>query len=344
MIYKTAAICKEAYVNNSSAQLAFRFLLLLAAITAPALSRNANAADRVRIGLTTKDFGYLPIFVGIRAGYFADEGLDPQWIVVRSNVTTSALIAGELDVAASAGSAMRTAARGADLKAIFFPYQRCTFVFMGAPEIKTVQDLKGKVIGNNAPGSSTELAAKMVLEHHGLNPQKDVTFFLAGGAETAVLAMQQGLIHARPLNPDAAFLLKKKGFNVLAVLADVGPWPWAGYATSGAKLTQERYKIKRWVRAMVKSVLHMVNRREDTIRIALLEFNHPRDVVEEALNVSLKAIDRTNPGGASQESLRKNIEQTVAEPLNLKEPPPISKLVDFSLLNEAQQELGLKNK
>ncbi|HSE86695.1 MAG TPA: ABC transporter substrate-binding protein [Candidatus Binatia bacterium] len=330
--------------NSLLNRLAIRSLILLTVAASLAASRDVGGAERIRIGLSTKDFGYLPLFVGIRAGYFADEGLDPQWIVVRSNVTTSALIAGELDVAASAGSAMRTAARGADLKAIYFPYQRCTFVLMGAPGIKTVQDLKGKVIGNNAPGSTTELAAKMVLEHHGLNPQKDVKFFLAGGAETAVLAMQQGLIHARPLNPDAAFLLKKKGFNVLFVLADLGPWPWAGYATSGNKLTQERDKIKRWVRAMVKSLLHMTNKREDTIRIALQEFNHPRDVVEDALSVSLKAIDRNNPGGASEESLRKNIEQTIAEPLNLKEPPPASKLVDFSLLNEVHAELGIRSK
>jgi len=87
----------------------------------------------------------------------------------------------------------------------------------------------------------------------------------------------------------------------------------------------------------------MMNKREDTIRIALLEFNHPRDIVEDALNVSLKAIDRNNPGGASAESLRKNIEQTIAEPLNLKEPPPTSRLVDFSLLNEVQAELGVRS-
>jgi ABC-type nitrate/sulfonate/bicarbonate transport system substrate-binding protein len=331
---------KNPFLNR----LAIRTLILLAVTVSLLASGDVGGAERVPIGLSTKDFGYLPLFVGIRAGYFADEGLDAQWILVRSNVTTAALIAGELDVAASAGSAMRTAARGADLKAIYFPYQRCTFVLMGAPGIKTVQDLKGKVIGNNAPGSTTELAAKMVLEHHGLNPQKDVKFFLAGGAETAVLAMEQGLIHARPLNPDAVFLLKKKGFNVLAVLADLGPWPWAGYATSGTKLTHERNKIKRWVRVMVKSLLHMMNKKDDTIRIALQEFNHPRNVVEDALAVSLKAIDRNNPGGASEESLRKNIEQTIAEPLNLKEPPPISKLVDFSLLNEVQAELGLRVK
>src|SRR5262245_59601354 len=265
-------------------RLAILSLLLVTVTASLSIPRDVAAAERVRIGLTTKDFGYLPLFVGIRAGYFADEGLDPQWIVVRSNVTTSALIAGELDVAASAGSAMRTAARGADLKAIYFPYQRCTFVLMGAPGIKTVQDLKGKVIGNNAPGSTTELAAKMVLEYHGLNPQKDVKFFLAGGAETAVAAMQQGLIHARPLNPDAAFLLKKKGFNVLSVLADLGPWPWAGYATSGTKLTQERAKNKRWVRAMVKNPIHMMNKRDDTSRIAHRVINQPREIVAAYVN------------------------------------------------------------
>jgi ABC-type nitrate/sulfonate/bicarbonate transport system substrate-binding protein len=285
-------------VNRSSFIIVFLFAIAVAGCFN---NREAAAAERIRVALTTKDFGYLPLFIGQRGGIFSDEGLDLQWIQVRSNVTTSALIAGEIDVAASAGSAMRVAARGASLRAIFFPYYKCTFVLMGAPDIKSVLELKGKVIGNNAPGSTTELAANMVLESYGLNPKRDVKFFLAGGAETAVAAMQQGIIQARPLNPDAAFLLKKKGFNVLAVLADFGPWPWGGYATSIAKLSQERDKIKRWIRAMVKSLLFMVNKREDTIRIAREEFGYPRDVLEDALNVSLKAIDRNNPGGATDE-------------------------------------------
>ena len=87
---------------------------------------------------------------------------------------------------------------------------------------------------------------------------------------------------------------------------------------------------------MAKSLLHMANRKEDTIRIAQKEFDYPRDVLEEALIVSVKAIDTANPGGASDESLRKNIELTIVEPLNLK--------VDFSVLNEVQTELGIRKK
>jgi ABC-type nitrate/sulfonate/bicarbonate transport system substrate-binding protein len=184
----------------------------------------------------------------------------------------------------------------------------------------------------------------MVLQHYGLNPKSDVTFFAVGGAESSVLAMQQGVIQARAFNPDAAVVLKKKGFTELATLADLGPWPWAGYTTSVQKLTQERDKIKRWMRVMVKSLLLMLNKREETIRIAQAEFGYPRDVVEAALDVSIKAVNAKDPGGIDDDALRKNIELTIVQPMKLAEAPPLSKLVDLSLLREVQAELGIRGK
>jgi len=301
-------------------------------------------AERLRVALSTKDFGYLALFVGMRANYFRDEGFDVQWIQVNPNVVITALLAGELDVAAAAGSAQRAAVRGAPLKSVLFSYAKSTFVLLGSPEIKRVQDLKGKVIGTTGPGSSTELAAAVVLQHYGMNPKSDVTFFNIGGAESSVVAMQQGTIQARAFNPDAAYVLKKKGFTELATLADLAPWPWAGYTTSVQKLTQERDKIRRWMRVMVKSLLFMMNKTEETIRIAQAEFGYPRDVAEAALNVSVKAINAKDPGGIDDETLRKNIELTIVQPMKLTEPPPLSRLVDLSLLREVQAELGIRGK
>ena len=110
-------------------------------------------AELFRIALSTRDFGYLPLYVGMRAGMFAQENLDVQWIQVGSSVVVTALLAGGIDVAGIAGSSMRAAARGAPLKAVFFPYHRSLFVLMGAPRIKRVQDLKGKVIGTTGPAA-----------------------------------------------------------------------------------------------------------------------------------------------------------------------------------------------
>ena len=303
-------------------------------------STNARA-ELFRVALSTKDFGYLPLFVGIRSGLFAQEGLETQWIVVNSNVVVTALIAGEIDVAGIAGSSMRAAARGAPLKANFFPYDKSLFVLMGAPGIKRVQDLKGKVIGTTGPGATTEVAASMVLQHYGMDPKKDVTFMTIGGAETSLIAMRNGTIQARAFNPDAAFIMKKQGFTELGVLADMGPWPWAGYSTSDAHLSNRRDKIKRWIRAMVKSLQLMLNRKEETYKIAQAEFGHARDVTESAANVCIKAIDPQNPGGATDEAMRKNIELTITQPLKLSASPPLAQLVDFTLLREVHRELGI---
>jgi len=299
------------------------------------------AAERIRIALPDRSFGQLPLFIGIRTGLFKDEGLEVQWILIRSNVIAPALVAGEVDVAAAAGSTMRVAARGAPLKAIFFPFYKSTFVFVGAPDVKRVQDLKGKVIGTTGPRNSTQIAASMVLQQNGLNPDKDVTFFTVGGGETILAALETKTIHAMAVNPDMAFVMKKKGFHELGYLADLAPWPWGGYATSDTKLLRERDKIKRWMRAMVKSVLVMANNKEETIRIAMAEFGYPRDVTEAAANVSARAISSEAPGGAEDEILRQNIDLTITAPLELKESPSVAKLVDFSVLREVWKELGI---
>ena len=69
---------------------------------------------------------------------------------------------------------------------------------------------------------------------------------------------------------------------------------------------------------MVKSLQFMLNRREETYKIAQAEFNHPRDVTEGAANICIKAIDPRNPGGASDESMRNNIDLTITQPLKLR--------------------------
>ena len=318
-------------------------LAMTASLAAILLGSVSNShSELFRVALSTKDFGYLPLFVGMRSGFFAQENLEIQWIVVNSNVVVTALMAGEIDVAGIAGSSMRAAARGAPLKANFFPYYKSLFVLLGAPEIKRVQDLRGKVIGTTGPGATTEIAASMVLQANGMDPKKDVTFMTIGGAETSITAMRNGIIQARAFNPDAALIMKKQGFTELAVLADLGAWPWAGYSTSDALLTNRRDKLKRWTRAMVKSLQLMQTRPEETYKIAQAEFKHPRDITEGAANICIKAIDPRNPGGASEESLRNNIDLTITQPLKLTAQPPIAKLVDFSLLYEVQRELAIR--
>ena len=60
-----------------------------------------------------------------------------------------------------------------------------------------------------------------------------------------------------------------------------------------------------------------------------------------AANVCIKAIDPQNPGGATDDAMRKNIDLTITQPLKLPASPPLAQLVDFSLLREVHKELGI---
>jgi len=153
--------------------------------------------------------------------------------------------------------------------------------------------------------------------------------------------MRNGIIHARAFNPGAAYIMKKQGFTELGVLADMGPWPWAGYSTSDAHLANRRDKLKRWTRVMVKSLQLMLTRKEETYKFAQADFTHPRDVIEGAANICIKAIDPKNPGGATDDAMRKNIDLTITQPLKLPANPPLAQLVDFSLLREIHKELSI---
>src|SRR5258706_1443072 len=72
-------------------------------------STSALGADRMRVALPDKSFGQLPLFIGIRAGLFKDEGLEVQWLLIRSNAIAPALIGGEIEFAAAASPARLTA-------------------------------------------------------------------------------------------------------------------------------------------------------------------------------------------------------------------------------------------
>jgi len=85
----------------------------------------------------------------------------------------------------------------------------------------------------------------------------------------------------------------------------------------------------------------MLTRKEETYKFAQADFAHSRDVIEGAANICIKAIDPQNPGGATDDAMRKNIDLTITQPLKLAASPPLAQLVDFSLLREIHKELGI---
>src|SRR4051795_7505025 len=102
------------------------------------------------------------------------------------------LFAGELQIVAGTGPAVASAKiRGADVTMVmgfevFLPY----FVVAG-PNIKNVEELKGKIGANHSAATSADFAMRLGLKSIGLDPDKDVNLRVVGATNLRMITMQQ---------------------------------------------------------------------------------------------------------------------------------------------------------
>ena len=154
------------------------------------------AADRMRIGYSSISGAYVGIWVAHDAGFFAKEGLDDQIVLIPNGTQLAQVtVAGEVDIASLGGAAALAAAfSGADFKVIGANVNKLVFSMYAQPEIKRVEDLKGKKIGITRYGTSADISARYALRQHNLDPQKDVVLLQLGAIANVAGALRAGRI------------------------------------------------------------------------------------------------------------------------------------------------------
>lgn len=323
------------------------WLLVLTGLLALTLSacggdkgkQQQGEADKLTLAVPRKSFGYLPLYVGISKGFFKEEGIDLSVIEFKPTESVAALVSGDIDISAAGTSIMRGAAQGAPVKAIMFYYDRASWQFVGQKNFKSINELKGKVIGVDSIGSQTQFAAKTALAASGLDPEKDVTWVAVGSGSQSFAAMDSGTISATMLNVDEAAVLEQKGFSMLLSTGELMPTPFSGFGVTDKRIQENRDLLKRWIRAQVKSLIYTRDNPKEVAEIAANEFKMDPAVATKAVNLAIKAIASGVPGGADTDGLQKLIDQDIVGPLKLKkEEIPLNKITDLSIWEEVARE------
>jgi NitT/TauT family transport system substrate-binding protein len=193
------------------------------------------------------------MYVALHRGFMRDEGLDLEIPNMRPNIAHSALLGGDIEYHGLAESGLRLAAKGSPMKSIFYSLRSPLYFLMAKPQIRTVQDLKGRIIGISSFGGATEVSARLGLRRHGLNPDRDIVMILIGTENVRVAAFTSGSIDATVTVPPSHVLLKQKGFNLLLSLADVADLPANGFTTTDRTLREKRDQVKRLLRALSRA-------------------------------------------------------------------------------------------
>jgi ABC-type nitrate/sulfonate/bicarbonate transport system substrate-binding protein len=320
----------------------FIFTIILAVTL---LSVQPTAAERIRTAVPGLNLNYLSVFTAEDRNFFRDEGLENETIVIGGPAGIAALVSGDVDYSGAGGSGLRAAVKGAPLKAIMYQTERPTWYLVVHPSITQVSDLKGKKIGVSLIGDSEDRFTTLFVEHGGLSA-KDVTKISVGtNPGDKILAIKSGGVSAVVLDPAAAVVAEREGLRNFAYLGDIFPLPFQGYVTTDRKISDNPAQVKRWIRAMVRSLLFLRERPEEATEIALKKLrlrNITRPMLTDAIRSYVRAFPQGVPGMPSPEGIKNILEYEIRLPMKMEETVPAAKLLDLRWIEEVKKELQQK--
>jgi ABC-type nitrate/sulfonate/bicarbonate transport system substrate-binding protein len=302
-------------------------------------------AERIRTAVPGLNLNYLSIFTAEARGFFKDEGLENETIVIGGPAGIAALVSGDVDYSGAGGSGLRAAVKGAPLRAIMYQTEKPTWYLVVHPTITQVGDLKGKRIGVALIGDSEDRFITLFVERGGLSA-KDVTKITLGTSPgDKVLALKTGAVSAVVLDPAGTVVAEREGLRSLAFLGDIFPLPFQGFVTTERKIAENSAQVKRWIKAMVRALMFLRERPEEAADIGLkkLPFGKiTKPMLTDALRAWLRALPQGIPGLPSPEGVKNILEYEVRLPLKMEESLPAERFLDLRWVAEVRKELEQK--
>jgi NitT/TauT family transport system substrate-binding protein len=158
------------------------------------------------------------VWMAKEIGGFAREGLDIEVLTMQSSSAIPALIANEIDVLqVSAAPVLTASLRGIDVTFIAGLLNTMIWDFYVRPEIKNVEQLKGKIVGTDRPATPVAFGTLVALKKLGLTA-KDVQLRPLGSSPQIVAAFYAGQIAGGVGSPPASFKMERDGFRSLVSL------------------------------------------------------------------------------------------------------------------------------
>lgn len=243
--------------------------LLLAIFLSVLCATPGVAADRLRIAYSSISAAYTGIWVAQDSGLFAKEGLDSQIIFIGSATQLAqVLVAGDVDIASlGGGPVMAASLSGADLKVIGNNVNKLIFSIHAKPEIKNLEDLRGKRIAVSRFGSSADVAARAALRKYNMDPSKDVNLMQLGTMSNMFGALKSGAVEASVVSPPTQFMSEKMGFKEIVNITEMDlAYPNPSMAVPGDLIRKKPDLIDRFMRAYARGMHRAKVDRESTIK------------------------------------------------------------------------------
>ena len=204
----------------------------------------------------------LSMWVALEKGFFKSKGVDVDLTYTMNSIELrDGLASGKFDIA---HSAVDNSVAIVDYK------EQESVILMGGdsslnelffqPELKTLQDIRGKVLVVDAPNTAYALQVKKALALVGI-PDTEYKLNPVGRTALRLEAMKNSKENAAaPLNPPFSIQAKQAGLKSMGKLVDlVGPYQGQGMFAMRPWITQHKEIVERYIAAWILAVRWSLN-------------------------------------------------------------------------------------
>jgi NitT/TauT family transport system substrate-binding protein len=209
-------------------------------------------------------------WIPYEAGIFRKHGLDVELLYVGGGGRAAQVVqSGEVPIGTFTGGAVVNAnLAGGDLVIIASSLNVFTFAVIAKPEIRRVEELKGKKIGISRFGSATDFGLRFAESQWPIKRQRDFAVIQMGGVTDILAGLKSGAIDAGVINAELAILARRDGFRDVADISKMGlSFPTSSIVTTRSYIKRSENTVRKFVRAYVEGVHYSKTQRAFSVQV-----------------------------------------------------------------------------
>src|SRR5437870_1208099 len=231
----------------------------------------ASQLDSLTIGYSSFSADYVPLWTAVEDRLGKKYGLDLNAVYAGRIRPQQLLASGETPFVLATGTgAITSHILGVkDQVIILTLVNKVGGAIVSKPEIKTPEDLKGKVIGTGRPGALAETIVRYVLRAKlGLVPDRDVKLLPVGEPQLALQGLERGIVDAASFSMPAMLIAKKKGFRELVSYEKLGiVYPYNTVTTLRQTPGKNPELVDRFLKIIIEGISIFKSNKERSLAI-----------------------------------------------------------------------------
>jgi NitT/TauT family transport system substrate-binding protein len=293
------------------------------------LALSAETLQKIRFAIASRSNIVAPKHIAISKGFFKAEGLEVELIQMNPRLSATALVNEDVSYTDAFTSTFRAMMQGFPIKLVLVHQKKAPYFLITRPEIKDIQQIKGRKLGVATLRGSDHLAADELMLSKGFNPA-GVQPIVIGDAATRYQAMIAGVIDVVALATPQDYMLKQKGYTVLAGPPEVSV-PGSGVFTSEKFLRENTLTVRKTIRALLRSHSYILDNKPESVQAMMQWLPQSLEVANHSYDIEMKALVR--------DGLMTDAELDLLIAKLGEKRRPMDEIRDFSLTRQVYKEL-----